>query len=124
MASNSLTNIMPKILARGLMTLREQAVMPRLVNGSYGSDAAKKGTTIDVPIPTATTAGDVTPSNTPPAVTGNTPSIVQVSLDQWKQADFHLTDKEMVDKRPKFSFTYSKICHGSNRSKSFSAVQI
>jgi hypothetical protein len=95
--SNTLTNIMPKILARAVMTLREQCVMPRLVNGDYSSEAAKKGTTIDVPIPSGKTASDVTPSNTPPSPADTTPKIVQVSLDQWKSSDFHLSDKDLVE---------------------------
>lgn len=97
MANTNMTNIYHKILARGLMTLREQAVMPRLVNGSYSAEAATKGQTIDVPIPSGKTAADVTPSNTPPAASDTSPKIVQISLDQWKQTDFHLTDKEIVE---------------------------
>lgn len=95
--SNTLDTIMPKILARGLLALREQAVMPRLVNGDYSSSAAEKGDTIDVPIPTGVTATDVTPSNTKPANTDTTPSKVQVALDQWKQTSFQLSDKDMVE---------------------------
>jgi hypothetical protein len=63
--ANNLQAIMAKILARALMTLREQVVMPRLVNGSYSAEAAEKGNTIDVPVPTAKQAEDVTPSNVP-----------------------------------------------------------
>jgi hypothetical protein len=71
--ANVLAAIMPKILARGLMTLREQCVMPRLVNGDYSAQAAQKGDTIDVPIPTAQAASAVVPSNTPPAPADTTP---------------------------------------------------
>ena len=95
--ANTLTNIMPKILARGLLALRERASMPRLVNGDYSAQAAEKGDTIDVPIPTAQSATDVTPSNTPPSPASKTPGKVQVALDQWKKTDFHLTDKDMVE---------------------------
>lgn len=94
---NTLDNILPKILARGLLALREQAVMPRLVNGDYSAQAAEKGDTIDVPIPTAQAATDVTPSNTPPAPTGNNLGKVQIPLDQWKKTDFYLSDKDMVE---------------------------
>jgi len=96
--ANSLANIMPKILARGLSTLRERAVMPRLVNGDYSSEAAERGDTIDVPIPTAVSVIDVTPSNTPPAPTDTTPAKVQIELDNWKQNEgFFLTDKDMTE---------------------------
>jgi hypothetical protein len=96
--ANDLSNIMPKILARGLLTLRERAIMPRLVNSDYSLEAAEKGDTIDVPIPTAVSAIDVTPSNTPPAGSDTTPSKVQVQLNNWKQNEpFHLTDKDLVE---------------------------
>jgi hypothetical protein len=96
--ANTLTNIMPKILARALMSLRTRCIMPRLVNGDYGVEAAKKGTTIDVPVPVAVATIDVTPSNTKPAPTDLTPGVVQIPLDQWKQNNpIGLTDKEMVE---------------------------
>ncbi len=94
---NTLTNIMPKILARGLMVLREQAIFPRLVNGDYSSEAAKKGSTIDVPIPSAVVASAVTPAEVPPAPGSSSPGVVQVPLDQWYKANFFLTDKEQAE---------------------------
>ncbi len=95
--ANTLTNIMPKILARGLLALREQAVMPRLVNGSYSTEAAQKGDTIDVPLSSSLTATDVTPAQVPPAAVDSAPTRVQINLNKWKQARFHLSDKEMVE---------------------------
>lgn len=95
--ANSLSDIMPKILARGLMALREQAVMPRLVNSDYSSDAAKKGDTIDVPLPSAIAATDVTPSHTPPVPTSLAANVVQIQLNNWKRAGFHLTDREVME---------------------------
>jgi len=95
--ANNVQNILAKILARGLLALREQAIMPRLVNGDYSAEAAQKGDTIDVPIPSEVTATDVVPSNTPPTPADSTPQKVQIPLDNWKQAGFYLTDKEMVE---------------------------
>ena len=94
--ANTLTNVMPKILARGLMNLRKRVIMPRLVNTSYSQEAAQKGDVINVPIPEAKTATAVTPSNTPPAPSDTAPGTVPISLDQWYHADFHLTDKDLV----------------------------
>lgn len=95
--SNSLTTVLPKILARGLLALREQAVMPRLVNADYSAEAARKGDTIDVPLPSAIAASDVTPSNTPPTASDSTISQVQIALSNWKKAGFHLSDKEVME---------------------------
>jgi hypothetical protein len=89
---------MPQILARGLMVLRETCVMPRIVNSDYSREAAQKGDTIDVPIPSVVGTRSVVPSNTLISPDDNTPARVQISLDQWIQSDpFHLTDKELVE---------------------------
>lgn len=96
--ANTLDDIMPKILARSLSVLRERCVMPRIVNGDYSAEAAEKGDTIDVPVPTAVGTRSVAPSNTPPASTDATPTKVQIALDNWKQNDpFALSDKDLVE---------------------------
>lgn len=95
--ANTITNILDKILAKGLLTLREAAVMPRLTNTDYQGDAAQQGNTIDVPRPVAQVVSTVAASNVLKAPASKTPSLVQVSLDQWKMTDFHLTDKEMAE---------------------------
>jgi hypothetical protein len=95
--ANTITNILDKILAKGLVTLREAAVMPRLVNIDYQGDAAQQGNTIDVPIPATQAVSSVSASSTPKAAGDKTPGLVQIALDQWKMTDFHLTDKEMTE---------------------------
>ncbi len=95
--SNTLTAVMPKILARGLLALREQAVMPRLINTDFSMEAAEKGDTIDIPLPSALSATDVTPSNTPVAASDSEPSKVSVQMSNWKKVAFHLADKELAE---------------------------
>lgn len=96
--ANVLDNVLPKILARALIVLRETAAMPRVVNGDYSDEAAQKGDTIDVPIPTAVGVSDVTPSNVLPAPTDTTTEKVQIPLNNWRKSDaVFLTDKEMVE---------------------------
>ncbi len=92
--ANDLTNVIPQILAQGLITLRENSVMPRLVNSAYSELGAQKGSTIDIPIPTAITTTDVTPSVTAPLPDDTTPGTVAITLDQWKSASFYLTDQD------------------------------
>ena len=95
--SNTLTNLQPKILARGLLALREQVVMVRAVNTDMDDLAAQKGATIDVPFLGERTATDVTPAAVPPTPSDVTVQHVQVTLDQWKKDNFHLTDKEAME---------------------------
>ena len=92
--ANSFTNIIPQIMARGLRVLRENTIMARLVNGDFSAEARERGDTIDIP-----STGAVTTRNVTPGWTGtnqdSTESKVQIALNQWKEATFYLTDKEM-----------------------------
>ena len=95
--ANTLTNVIPQLLAQGVVTLRENSVMPRLVNSNYSALGAQRGSTIDIPIPTAATVTTVTAANIPPtnANTDIDPDTVPITLDQWKESDFTLTDSEI-----------------------------
>jgi hypothetical protein len=95
--SNTMTAIIPKLLAQGLLALRQQAVMPRLVNRGYEVIAGRKGSSIDVPIPSAVAAVQVAPATVPPANADMAPTSVNIPLDQWWEAPFYLTDKEVMD---------------------------
>lgn len=95
--TNTLTEVIPQILAQGLMALRQMNSMPSLVNNDYSDEAAEKGSTIDVPIPSAITAQVVSPSNTPPDDAGVVPTSVNIALDQWYEAPFFLSDKDILE---------------------------
>lgn len=86
----------PKLLARTLPVLRENAQTARLVNTGYSLSPQVKGSSITIPKSVAITAGNATPSNTPPSVTDVTPTSATITLNQWKDADFHLTDQELT----------------------------
>lgn len=94
--ANILTEVVPQILAQGLMALRSACVMPSLVNSDYGMEAKNKGETIDVPIPSAIAAQDVAPGATPPADADIQPTSIAIPLNQWKEAPFYLTDKDLL----------------------------
>ena len=103
--ANDLTNIMHKILARGLQSVRERVLYTRLVNTDYSDEAAKKGSVVEVPVPTSVGVIDVTPSVTDPNPTAKTPGKVDIALNNWKQNEpFALTDKEIgqIDKNEHF----------------------
>lgn len=92
--ANTLTEVIPKLLAGGLKCLRQNAVMTRLVSSDYSNMAAQKGDVINIPLSSAVTAQDVSPSVA--FVTGSdaVPTKVQITLDFWKSARFFMTDKD------------------------------
>jgi P22 coat protein - gene protein 5 len=91
---NTFLDLAPKILSQALITLRENAIMPRLVNFDYSNDAKSKGAVIQVPVPSAMSAVDVVPA----AYSQNTPDLtlptVPIPLNYWKEAAFQISDKE------------------------------
>ncbi len=95
--ANTTTNILPKLLAQGLMALRENAVMPRVVNSDYSNTAAQKGAAINIPIPSAVTVTSVTPGPTPASNQDFSPTVAVVTLDFWKEATFQLSDKDVQE---------------------------
>jgi hypothetical protein len=94
--ANTITEVLPKLLAQGLLALRQNAVLPRLVNRSYDNLAAQKGNVINVPIPAAIAARDVTPAVSYAANVDTTQTSAQVTLDFWKEAPFQLSDNDLV----------------------------
>lgn len=94
--ANDLQAVTPRLLAQGLLALREVAIMPMLVNRAYEAQAGQKGSTIDVPIPSAIAAQDVVPANIPPSTPDVSPTSVPIALDQWKEAPFYLTDRDIL----------------------------
>ena len=58
--TNTITYVTPQLLAQGLMALRQQAIMPRLVNRSYEDLAMREGNVINIPVPSAIAARSVT----------------------------------------------------------------
>ncbi len=107
--SNTLTNILEKILVRGMGVLRTRVVLARMVNRDSSIDAARKGSTVDIPYSTAQSVSSVTPAAVPPTPGDNTPGLEQVSLDQWNHTDFHLTSKEIGQINADETFVPSQV---------------
>jgi P22 coat protein - gene protein 5 len=97
--ANALAEVVPKLLAQGLLALRQQSIMPRLVNRSYDAMAAERGTTVNVPIPSAVSATPVVPAATSATatVTDIVPTSAALILENWYEAAFALSDKEILE---------------------------
>lgn len=93
---NTLTSYIQPLLAQGLKSLRERSVLPRLVNHDYDPAPGAKGTTVTIAIPSAVTATDVTPGHTAPDTGPIVPTTRSLVVDQWKEAAFTLTDKDLM----------------------------
>jgi hypothetical protein len=90
------TNIVQTAVALSLDALRQQIALAKIVNRNYESrigPGASQGSTVNVGIPSAITTRSVTADVVPPAVTAVTPTSVAVSLDQWKEAPFAMSDQ-------------------------------
>lgn len=94
--SNTITNVTPLLLAQGVMALRQQAIMSRLVNRSFDSQAAQKGNVVQVPIPSAMSARAITPSVTQNSNVDFSPTAVNVTLDFWYEAPFQFSDSDVL----------------------------
>ena len=94
--ANTITEVLPKLLAQGVLALRENAIMPRLVNTDLQDLAAEEGNVINVPIPSAISARSVTPSVTQASNQDFTPTVAVVTLDFWREATFQLSDTDAV----------------------------
>ena len=96
----------PKIIARGLPTLRENAITPRLITdysfmlGGPGS----KGNVLTIPTGATQATATITPSNTPPSNVDHAAGSKTLTVDTHEGTYFHLTDQEttQIDKDQSF----------------------
>lgn len=97
--ANNLDNAIDVIMASTIEILRENAVMPRLVNTSYSTQAQEMGDSIDIPITSSLAVRDVVPSQTSSNTGLNDviPTKATLQLDNWKEVAFTMSDKELKE---------------------------
>ena len=94
---NNLQAAIPRILALGMKTLRENVVMPRLVNSDFQGAAAQKGSTVDVVLSSGVVASPVVPGMVTPTGTPVEPIRVPITLNNWVEAGFEMTDRDLAE---------------------------
>lgn len=92
--ANTYTALIPKIMTEALAVLRETAASVTAVNSSYEADARKPGSSITIPVPVAQNVAAVTPANSAPSNTDQTPTTVSIALNHWFKTDFQMSDKD------------------------------
>ena len=99
MADNIYQAVIPRILASGLMALRNNVIAPMLVSLDYSDEATQRGRTIDVPIPAIRQVRDVVSSSikSQDDSEGSALTYRKITMDQWKTADFNLSDRDMKE---------------------------
>lgn len=96
MAANNLTSYIQPLLAQGLQVMREKSVLPRLVNHDYDPAPGAKGSTVQITVMSDITAQDVVPGHVAPDTPALAPTAINLVVDQWKEAPFTLTDKDLM----------------------------
>ena len=76
-------------------SVRNNAVAPRMVNTNYAADLAKQGSSITVNFPGPVPIRDVVPANIPPVTANPANNGVTLSLDNWKEAAFTISESDL-----------------------------
>jgi hypothetical protein len=101
--TNTITNVLGKLLADGVLATRQNAIVPRLVNQDYTDLAARKqGNVINIPVPSAVAARAVTPSVVMNSNVASAPTVALVTLDHWMEAPFEVSDSDVAAMSPTF----------------------
>lgn len=90
------SDMFSRLVGRVAQIARENCVLPRLVNTDLALDLAERGETINIPVSQQLTARNVTPGFTPPSTDEPTPTTVPITLDQWQESAFVVTDKNLT----------------------------
>ena len=67
--ASTLTAYAPTIIARTIQVLRERLAFMSRLTTDYDMEMTDIGQTLQIPVTAQLTAGDITPANTPPALT-------------------------------------------------------
>jgi len=102
--TNTLTDLVPKILTEAAIIYRNNSITANLVNRGFDAEFRKKGDTINVPSYTAPAVQTVTGGRgNENTATNITATNVSITLDSWKEVKIYFTDldlKKIEDGRP------------------------
>jgi hypothetical protein len=93
--SNSLASVIPTLFYAGLPSLRRNCVLPRFVMNDFGKEVMKKGSIIQVPLPSAISAVPVVPGAYAPDPGNLAPTTAPIPLSNWYESAFALSEQEI-----------------------------
>jgi len=103
--ANTLTNLFPDIYGAIDVVSRELVGFIPRVGRDSTEERAAKDETIRWPVTPAQTAGDVTPSNIPPALPDSTIGNLTITLNKLRDTGFHYTGEEQKGLQNATTFT-------------------
>jgi len=95
-AVNDFSTILTPLLAQGLEKMREKSVLPRIVNHDFDPAPGAKGSTVQIMVMSDISATDIVPGHIAPDTQALVPTVTNLVCDQWKEAAFTLTDKDLM----------------------------
>jgi hypothetical protein len=76
-------------------SVRNNAVAPRMINTDFAAELAKQGQSITVNFPGPVPIRDVVPANVPPVGADPVNNFVTLTLDNWKEAPFTVSESDL-----------------------------
>jgi len=110
---NTLTVLIPTIIAAMQRVLRNQGALANLAVRDPSSDAAGLNQSIDLPASAVQAAYDVEPGATPPSLVGTTPTKKTLTIEKYRGTRFSLTGedwKAIANRGPDFRLMQVDEC--------------
>lgn len=114
MANNSLAAYTPTIIARTIKIMRKRLALMKYVTTDYDVEMVPVGASLQIPVTSALTAATIVPSNTPPALTGITPTSKTLTLDNFKAAPFSLSASDLNTMMANTDFVPAQLEEGAS----------
>jgi P22 coat protein - gene protein 5 len=89
------SKLFSQMVGATLKSLHENTIAPRMINNDFALDLAKEGESISINFPGPVPIRDVVPANVPPVSAEPVNNSVLVRLDNWKEAAFPITDRDI-----------------------------
>jgi hypothetical protein len=88
-------NLFSRIVGTVVDSVRNNAVAPRMINTDFAAELAKQGQSITVNFPGPVPIRDVVPANIPPVGADPVNNGVTLTLDNWKEAPFTISESDL-----------------------------